>query len=79
MDRVAEQRFAPADQPKIDSPGVDADAIEFPALFNHLPQRRLDLLKQARQIPVESIHHPDWTVGEAVGFFQHQTLSVKAA
>ena len=79
VDRVAKQGFATADQPEINSPGVDADAVELATLRSALSQRRLDLVEQPRQVPVEGIQHPNRAVGEAVGFFQRQVLAVEAA
>ena len=78
VDGVSEQRVTPADEPEIDAPGIDADAVEVsPGSRRGLLDGGLHLLEESGDVPVECIHHPDRAVGKSVDLVEREGLAVE--
>src|SRR5947208_1614859 len=77
--RVAKQRVAPAEQGEIDSPGVNADAIDWPGLAGAEPQGLEHLTVQTQYVPVQRVERRHTAVGETMHDFELDFLSVEQA
>ena len=79
MHRISKQRIALANQAKVNAPGINTNTIQTTTTCGSLPDRNLDFIKEAWQVPVERIEHLNGTVGEAVSFFKGKVLAIKTA
>ena len=76
VDGIFEQAAEFVEQPEVNAPGVDADAVESAGELR-LCQSLLYLKKQAQNIPIERAVHAHGVVREAVNFFKADILPVK--
>src|SRR5207245_2306070 len=68
-----------ADKPEVHTPGINTRTIEPLSKLSGLAQGILDLLEQARQIPVKCIEKPRRLVRKAVQLFELEPFSIKPA
>ena len=80
MARRIEQQAVGAQQAVIDSPGIDADAVERQlALARCHRDAVLDLVPETQCVPVKRALHAHGSIGEAVQFFYGQLAGGEAA
>ncbi len=74
---VAQQRAVAAQQGEIDTPGIDAESVEWAVLARAQPQRLQHLAVQSQGIPMQRVEGAHRPVGEAVNHFQTQLRTIE--
>ncbi len=78
MHRIPQQSSGRIQQPEVNTPGIDTDSSEFAAVgCSGFRESVLNVVPQAKNIPVQSTPGTNWYVGKAMGFFQLQSLTVE--
>ena len=78
VERQPEEGAVAVEQPEVDAPGIDADALDSGSPAGGDRQRVEDLAEEARRVPVETVREGNRLVGEAMDLVEGDPLAVEA-